>query len=102
MIARTWHARVAAGREAEYDRFAESQSLPMFRRLPGCLGVFFLGEGTQRRVLSLWRDAATIEALADNADYLAVSGRLSDSGILAAVGPVQLECARGAAFEPRA
>lgn len=62
MIARTWHARLAAGREADYERFAESQSLPMFRGLPG---------------------------------------RLSDSGILAAVGPVELEPASGAAFGPR-
>ena len=101
MIARTWHARLAAGREADYDRFAESQSLPMFRRLPGCLGVFFLGKGTERRVLSLWTDAAAIEALAGNTDYLAVSGSLSDSGILAAVGPVEVEAAGGAAFPPR-
>lgn len=91
MIARTWHARLSPGREADYDAFVATHSLPMFRRLPGCRGVLFLGEGLERRVLSLWADPAAIDALASSADYLAVSGQLAQSGILASVGPV--DCA---------
>ena len=36
MIARTWHARLTPGREADYETFAATQSMPMFSRLPGC------------------------------------------------------------------
>lgn len=100
MIARTWHASLAPGREADYDTFAASQSLPMFRRMPGCRGVHFLGSGTARRVLSLWDDHDAIAAIAGNADYLDVSSRLSASGILAGTGPVTLEPVSGAAFPP--
>lgn len=88
MIARTWHARLSPGREADYDAFAGTRSLPMFRRLPGCRGVLFLGEGLDRRVLSLWTAPGAIDALTGNADYLAVSRQLAESGILASVGPI--------------
>lgn len=102
MIARTWHARLSPGREADYDAFAATRSLPMFRRLPGCRGVLFLGEGLERRVLSLWTTREAMDALAGNADYLAVSGQLAESGILASAGPVTWEPVRDAAIIPGA
>lgn len=89
MIARLWRTRLAPGREADYVAFAVMHSLPMFRALPGCLGVRFLGGGLDRSVLSLWVDADAIAALASHPDYLRVSTRLARSGILASVAPVE-------------
>lgn len=89
MIARLWRARLAPGREADYVAFATMHSLPMFRALPGCLGVRFLGDGLERSVLSLWTDAVAVAALATDLEYLRVSSRLADSGILASVAPVE-------------
>ena len=102
MIARTWHARLTPGREADYETFAATQSMPMFSCLPGCRGVLFLGEGIERRVLSVWSDAGAIEALSGDPDYLAVSRRLAESGILASSGPVNCEPASGEVFPPPA
>jgi len=98
MIAQSWTATLVPGREADYDAFAARESAPMFRALPGCLGVLFLGDGLARTVLSLWREAADIEALDGNAAYQATAARLAASGILAATGPVTLQASGAGAF----
>lgn len=53
MIARLWRTQVDVTRRAEYEQFAQEQSLPMFRQQRGFLGVFFLRDHQDCLVLSL-------------------------------------------------
>jgi heme-degrading monooxygenase HmoA len=63
MVLRLWAAGLDAARLTEYDAFANSRSLAMFKALEGCLGVIFLRSDVRGYVLSFWRDMASIEAL---------------------------------------
>ena len=82
MIARLWRTRVRPGREVDYEQFAVEHSLPMFRRLAGCLGVMQLRSATDRVVLSLWADDAAVAALPGTATYRETARRLEASGVL--------------------
>ena len=63
MIARLWRTQVALTRLAEYEQFAQEQSLPMSRQQRGFLGVFFLREHQDRLVLSLWEESCLVQHL---------------------------------------
>ncbi len=101
MIVRTWTARVAPGRSEDYARFAQTASAPMFRAMPGCLGVLFLAEADARYVVSLWSGEVALAAFERNHAYLDVAERLTRSGILAEVGPVAVgEAGPGTFLQP--
>ena len=82
MIARVWHTQLQPDRLDDYEAFARERSLPMFRAQDGLLGVLLLGEGVERRVLTLWRDEAAIAALEASAAYRATVAALLETGIL--------------------
>ena len=82
VIARIWHTRLHSDRLDEYEAFAHERSLPMFRDQDGLLGVLLLGDGVERRVLTLWRDAAAIDALEASGAYGATVAALMQTGIL--------------------
>jgi heme-degrading monooxygenase HmoA len=82
VIARIWQTSLHADRLGEYDSFARERSLPMFQSQDGLLGVLLLGEGTERRVLTLWRDETAIDALESSESYRATVAALIDTGIL--------------------
>lgn len=82
MIARIWRTQVKLKRVAEYEQFAQEQSLPMFRQQQGFLGVFFLREHQNCLVLSLWEDRTAVEALATSATYQATVRQLQATGLL--------------------
>jgi heme-degrading monooxygenase HmoA len=63
MVLRLWATGLDAARATEYDAFANSRSLAMFKALEGCLGVIFVRSDVRGYVLSFWRDMASIEAL---------------------------------------
>ena len=69
MILRLWVTGLDPARATEYDEFANSRSLAMFKALDGCLGVIFVRSDEWGYVLSLWRDTASIEALEDSELY---------------------------------
>ena len=90
MIARLWRTQVNLTRLAEYEQFAQEQSLPMFRQQRGFLGVFFLGEHQAILVLSLWEDRTAVEALATSATYQATVRQLQATGLLLGQSHVEL------------
>ena len=55
----------------EYEEFARTISLPMFRRHHGFLGVLFTGTGAERAVITLWSYQPAAVALDASADYQA-------------------------------
>lgn len=95
MIVRIWRTEVDSSRMAEYEQFAREQSLPMFRRQPGFLGVFFLGRRKDRAVLTIWRDLASVEALAHSATYQETVAQLSATRLLLGQTSVEVFEAQG-------
>lgn len=90
MIVRIWQTRVVPTRTADYERFAREDSLRMFRRQEGCVGVLYLVRDGAGVTLSLWRDEDAVRALAASEDYREVVDRLERSGILAGDQSVQV------------
>lgn len=82
MIARLWVTGLDPDKAAEYDAFANSRSLLMFRSLDGCLGVIFVRSGDRGYVLSLWRDAASVEALEHSELYRSTVNDIKGAGFL--------------------
>lgn len=96
MIIRIWRTEIASACMAEYERFAQERSLPMFRHQQGFLGVFFLGTRKDRAVLTLWRDVPSVEALAHSSTYQETSAQLQATGLLVGQPSVEVfEVQRG-------
>lgn len=84
---------------AEYERYANEHSLPMFRRQTGFLGVLFLRTPHDCSALSFWEDAAAIAALGTSASYQETSHRLQATGMLLGEQSVEVFAVRGGAVE---
>lgn len=87
---RIWRTRIDPSRAAEYGRFAQERSLPMFRRQPGFRGVAFAGDGAIRVVLTFWADARDALALAGSEDYRATVASIEAAGFLRPPQDVEL------------
>jgi heme-degrading monooxygenase HmoA len=81
-VARIWRTRIDASRAAEYDDFAGTRSLPMFKRHDGFSGVLFAGDGDHRVVITLWRDRDAAAALERSPDYRATVRAIEATGFL--------------------
>lgn len=87
MIARLWGCRIDEGRAAEYDAFAHGRSLPTFRAQTGFRGAAFMGDGSDRAVLTLWDSMADTEALEESASYRETVEAIMQSGFIISVTP---------------
>lgn len=99
MIARIWRTQVDEARMAEYERYANEQSLPMFRQQTGFLGVVFLRTPHDCAALTFWEDAAAIAALGDSPSYQETSHRLQETGMLLGEQSVEVFAVRGGTME---
>jgi heme-degrading monooxygenase HmoA len=82
VIVRSWRTQVDPERIAEYEQFAQTISLPMFRQQEGCLGVFFFHLQNMCEVLTLWDNMASVEKLARSRTYGETVERLNATGML--------------------
>jgi hypothetical protein len=89
LVVRTWRTGLDESRGSEYEDFALSISLPMFRRHVGFLGVLFAGTGSERVVITLWSGQPAAAALDASADYQATVQAIEAAGFLRP--PQQLE-----------
>lgn len=89
LVVRTWRTGIDESRASEYEDFALSISLPMFRRHVGFLGVLFAGTGSERAVITLWTDQSAAAALDASTDYQATVEAIEATGFLQP--PQQLE-----------
>jgi hypothetical protein len=63
VIVRVWREDRYPARLDEYQRFEQERGLPMLRKQPGLLGVFFLRQAEDRAAsLTIWEDAGAVEA----------------------------------------
>lgn len=82
LVVRIWRTGLDESRAQEYEDFARTVSLPMFRRHAGLAGVLFAGSGGERAVITLWEDRAAADALAVSADYQATVRAIEAAGFL--------------------
>ena len=99
-VVRIWTTGLDESRAAEYEEFALSMSLPMFRRHNGFLGVLFAGTGSERAVITLWSDQAAAAALGASADYQATVRAIEATGFLRPPQRVELLDVHGSWTEP--
>lgn len=88
-VARIWRTTIDANRADEYERFASEQSLPMFRRHDGFLGVVFAGTGSERVVITFWSSHEAIDALNRSPLYRETVERIEATGFI--TGPASAE-----------
>jgi heme-degrading monooxygenase HmoA len=74
-IARLWRTRVDLSRAEEYERFAQSVSLDMFRSQPGFVAVTMYRRAEECAVLTLWESEAAAAALDCAERYLRTVAR---------------------------
>lgn len=82
MIARLWKTEIDADRLEDFQRFANEQSLPMFKQQKGFLGVQFWHNPEGCVTLSLWEDMASVEALKDSETYQQTVKDIEASGLI--------------------
>lgn len=102
MIIRLWRARVDPARREERVRFEREHSLPMFRSLPGCLGVQFLHRGDAWAALSLWTGPEAIERATALPLYRDTVRRLEQTGLVLGEPAVEVYEATGGFFDMEA
>jgi heme-degrading monooxygenase HmoA len=82
MIARIWSTGIVQGKLADYQRFAQSVSLPMFKQQTGLVGVQLLTQPTRSLVITLWKDRADIGRMEQDPVYLATVAAIGGQGFL--------------------
>jgi heme-degrading monooxygenase HmoA len=82
MVVRIWRTEIDLRRADEHREFAHARSLPMFRAQPGFAGVLFAEQGSERVVITLWRDVAAAEALGRSETYNAMVAEIQATGFL--------------------
>lgn len=69
MMMRLWTTGLRRERTEAYEAFARNGSLPMFRQQEGFIGVVMSHRGSVGQVLTIWRDAAAVDALSRSPSY---------------------------------
>ncbi len=94
---RLWTTGLAAGQGPRFDELAATHSLPLFKKLPGCLAAVFARTEAKGYVLTTWLDEAHAEAASASPPYLEAVRFIGQSGVMA--GEQSLEAVVGATGE---
>jgi hypothetical protein len=81
MLTRTWKVHIHKDRIGDLKHFARTESLVMFKKQAGCLGVFFTLDGNKCATITLWKDMASIVALKSSKSYMDTVEKIVASGI---------------------
>ena len=82
MLLRIWKVSLTPDKAKDLETFANTVSLPMFRKQPGCLAVFFTRTESQCATVTVWSSAESVEAMEGSLEYQDVVRRIETSGIL--------------------
>jgi heme-degrading monooxygenase HmoA len=99
MIARIWRTKIDPHRADEYRKFAQSRSLPMFRKQRGFAGVVFAAREDERAVISFWRESRDADALGFSPTYKATVDEIDATGFLRGEMTVEIFRVDGAFLE---
>ena len=83
MLVRVWTVDIKKEKIKELEEFANSISLPMFRKQEGCLGVLFTKNSQEASTITFWENQESIDKLATSVSYQNVVKQIEESGILA-------------------
>ena len=83
MLVRVWTVDIKKEKIKELEIFANTISLPMFRKQKGCLGVLFTKNSHEASTITFWDKQESIDALDTSVSYQDVVQQIEDSGILA-------------------
>lgn len=67
-----WRCCLRPGAEQQFDYFANTELLHVYRQQPGCLGVSLLCRDSEVMLLSYWQDRADPVRMQQSACYLAL------------------------------
>jgi hypothetical protein len=81
-VVRLWRTGIDPARADEYDHFAQSRSLPMFRTQPGFVAVLLCSRAAERTVITLWQCWDAVNALDHSATYQATVNEIEAAGFL--------------------
>jgi hypothetical protein len=81
-VVRIWRTKIDPARADEYDEFARTKSLPMFRAQTGFMAVLLTSRETERAVITLWKDWDCVDALDTSASYAATVDEIETAGFL--------------------
>jgi heme-degrading monooxygenase HmoA len=98
-IARIWRTRIDTGRSDEYQRFADKQSLAMFRAHAGFKGVIFAGAQEVRIVVTFWRDIEASRALEASPRYQKTVRDIEATGFIVGPSSVEVYALQGGALD---
>ena len=83
MLVRVWTVDIKKDRIKDLEEFANTISLPMFRKQEGCLGVLFTKNSQEASTITFWDNQESINKLATSKSYQDVVKEIEESGILA-------------------
>ncbi len=84
MIVRIWRTQVDSSRVSEYELFEREQSLPMFQKQVGLVGVLLTRTGKECAALTMWENVQAVTALSTSESYQQTVRRLEATGLLKA------------------
>ena len=90
MLIRTWRTAIDYERVDEFEQFAHSYSLPMFKNQPGCLGAVFSRTGADTTTFSFWEDRESIDQLTSSPSYQETVERIKATGLLRGESEVKI------------
>jgi len=99
-VVRIWRTGLDESRSPEYQDFAVSTSLPMFRRHNGFLGVLFAGTASERTVITIWSDQPAVAAFEASADYKETVRAIEATGFLRSPQRVERLAVHGSWTKP--
>jgi hypothetical protein len=82
MLQRIWRCTIDPDRAGDYEEFARTVSLPMFRAQPGFRGCLMTRAGAECEVLTLWDGPHAIEALNASLSYQAAVAKILATGFI--------------------
>jgi heme-degrading monooxygenase HmoA len=82
VLVRVWKAEIDPVRAAEYERFAEERSLPMFRSHTGFRGCALLRDGSDCTVVTLWEAPEHVAALEASPLYHETVAAIMSAGFI--------------------
>lgn len=80
---RLWTTGLAENSGSRFDELAVSNSVPLFKSIPGCLGAVFARSEKTGYVLTVWADEVSADAASKSAIYLEAVQLIGKSGVMA-------------------
>jgi heme-degrading monooxygenase HmoA len=81
-VARVWRSAIDPSRAGEYETFALTRSLPMFKAHDGFCGVLFAADSDERIVITFWTSRAAAQALDRSPVYRETVQAIEAAGFL--------------------